>query len=208
MDAYEKLFVKMEAERKLVKEVETKRELSGKSKAKKKRSRRIRNKKILTNSTEKNIGHSVKIKDTVKPLEKPENGKKKFSKLQTEKKILVAMKALKLPNDTDIKIITTDSIIKDCKLGKYILIVDNILEENNAKEGILTTISNKGIKYIIATGFANGFFEVAAANGLHLIKCSDAKLIDEGNNIEVYLEEGVIFDVDTGQEYIFNPALG
>ncbi len=205
MDAYEKLFVKMEAERTLVEEEETKRELSGKSKAKKKR---FRNKKILTNSTGKNIGPSAKIDDKVKPLEKPENGKKQFSKLQTEKKISVTMKALKFSDDTDIKIIIPDSIIKDCRLGKYILIVDNILEENNAKEDILTTISNKGIKYIIAAGFANGFFEVAAANGLHLIKCSDAKVIDEGNNIEVYLEEGVVFDIDTGQEYIFNPALG
>jgi sRNA-binding carbon storage regulator CsrA len=228
MDAYEKLFVKMEAERKLAEEEESKDELSCNAEGdirpsvliqedikppdqvevKKKLSNDTENKKTQTTNTEDKIDHSANIEEKRKALEKAENGKNKSPEIQAGRKSSVRLKALKLTNGAGRNIDITDSALKDCKLGKNILIIDAILEENNSREDILTTIENKGIEYVIAPGFASGFYEKTAGNGLRLIKCSDAWLIDEGSNIEVFMEEGVIFDVDSGQEYRFNPALG
>jgi len=142
-------------------------------------------------------------KDEIKSLEETENEKKQSVKVEPEKELLLKLKVFKSAMDISTGEIIPDIGVKEGQLRNHVLVVDYNLDENSFKDEILIMIKKAGVDYIIAPGFAERLCKKTADIGLHLIKCSHTKLIDEGNYIEVYREEGVIYDVDNGQEYKF-----
>lgn len=175
MDAYEKLFVRREAERQLHEKMENE----------------------LKPLDEK--------EDNRKPADDTQDLKKAFVRVEPEKKLLTKMKVLKLSKNVTTGMGISERHLKEDSSGNPILIVDDILEENDTPEDILTMIKAAGIEYIIAPGFAEVLHEKVANLGLRLIRCSESKCIEEGNDIDVHLSEGIIFDLDTEQEYKINP---
>jgi len=109
------------------------------------------------------------------------------------------------------KNVTTNNVIfysglKEGSLKDHVLVADNNVGENDSNEQIQTAINaikSSGIEYVIAPGFAEGFHKNAVVIGLRLIKCSDSETLEQGDNIEVYLSEGLIHNIDTEQECKF-----
>ncbi len=233
MDAYEKLFLKMETERKLTEKEEAKQEFNGKTIEEKWTPVNLEDKEKPLKEKENDKKHYVEIEDKRKKTEekvakkeqKAQRKEKKDSLIKhkrnfgylsrfklnkkpsnngkPEKKPNVQLKVFKFS-----KAVSSDEIIpiiraKETQSKGYVLVIDNNFDDNNFKKDILIKIKKIGIDYIIASDFAVGFCKQAVDLGIHLMKCSNAKLIDSGNDIEVYLEEGVIFDFDNGQEYKF-----
>ncbi|KHE93287.1 MAG: hypothetical protein K8F52_00325 [Candidatus Scalindua rubra] len=109
------------------------------------------------------------------------------------------------------KNVTTNNVIfysglKEGSLRDHVLVTDNNIGENDSNEHIQTAINAikaSGIEYVVAPGFAEGFHKNAVTIGLHLIKCNDSKALEKGDNIEIYLKEGLIHNIDTEQECKF-----
>lgn len=213
MDAFEKWFDKMEAERKLAEAEDTKKKLdvkmegvirpSDKIPDEIKPSDKIEVKKELSEKWEEKIGHLQKYKTKLSHLIKLKSNKKPSANVKPKKKPNDQIKVFKFSNDISTVKIIPDIWVKEVQLKNHVLVVDHNIDENGFKDEMLIMIKSAGIDYIIAPGFEEEFYKKASDSGLHLIECSDTKLIDEGKNIKVYLEEGVIFDVDNGQELKF-----
>lgn len=119
------------------------------------------------------------------------------------------MKVLKYSNDTNTNNIIFKRGLKEGSLEGHVLVADNSFGEGSSKEQIQKTINaikSAGIEYVIAPCFVEEFYKNAVDIGLHLIKCSDSKSIGNGgDNIEVYLRDGLILNTDTEQEFKFKP---
>ncbi|MGR3302868.1 MAG: hypothetical protein ACUZ8I_10255 [Candidatus Scalindua sp.] len=117
------------------------------------------------------------------------------------------MKVLKYSNDTNTNNIIFKRGLKEGSLEGHVLVADNSFGEGISKEQIQKTINaikSTGIEYVIAPCFVKEFYKNANDIGLHLIKCSDSKSIGKGgDNIEVYLRDGLILNTDTEQEFKF-----
>jgi sRNA-binding carbon storage regulator CsrA len=183
MEDKEKLLEETEDEKKRFVKMETKKELSEKRKERKSPPLEYKTK----------LSHLTKLKPSKKPSDNAKPGKKPYDQI----------KVFKFSKDVSTVEIIHDIGAKEIQLRNHVLVVDYNLDDNSFKDETLIMIKKVGIDYMIAPGFTEGFYKKASGIGLHLIKCSDSKLIDEGNNIKVYLEEGVLFDVDNGQEYKF-----
>lgn len=116
------------------------------------------------------------------------------------------MKVMKFSKD---KITNNEIFYSELKEGlirDHVLVADNYIGENDSNDQIQTAISaikSSGIEYVIAPGFTEGFHKNAVAIGLHLIKCNDSETLEKGDNIEIYLKEGLILNIDTEQECKF-----
>jgi len=118
------------------------------------------------------------------------------------------MKVLKFSKDINTDNILFERGMKEGSLKSHVLVADNNIGENDSTEQIQTAINaikSAGIEYVIAPGFAEEFYKNAVAIGLNLIKCSDSKSLEKGDNIEVHLREGLILNIDTEQECKFKP---
>ncbi len=142
-----------------------------------------------------------------------------FTKLKSKQKLLVEnvkpedksidqLKVFKFEQGVSTVELIHGIGIKDNQLRGYALLVDCNIDEKSFNDSRLARIKKAGIGYIIALGFSEGFCNKVAGMELHLINCSGAMLINEGNKIEVYLEDGVIFDVDNGNEYKYKMMTG
>ncbi|MGR3174746.1 MAG: hypothetical protein ACUZ8N_09125 [Candidatus Scalindua sp.] len=118
------------------------------------------------------------------------------------------MKVLKFSKDTNTNNIIFERGLKEGSLAGHVLVADNNFGESSSKEQVQKTINaikSAGIEYVIAPSFVEESYKNAVDTGLHLIKCSDSKSINEGDNIEVYLRDGLILNTDTEQEFKFKP---
>ncbi|NOR65593.1 MAG: hypothetical protein GQ468_06210 [Candidatus Scalindua sp.] len=118
------------------------------------------------------------------------------------------MKVLKFSNGSTAINVIIASNLKAGTLKGHVLVEDNYFGENGSNEKIQTAINvikSAGIEYVIAPGFSEKFYKNAVEKGLNLIKCSDSKTFEKGDNIEVYLSEGLILNIDTEQECKFKP---
>ncbi len=118
------------------------------------------------------------------------------------------MKVLKLSNDTNTNNIIFEKGLKAGSLAGHVLVADDNFGKSSSKEQeqkTINAIKSAGIEYVIAPNFEEKFYQNAVDRGLHLIKCSNSKSIDKGNNIEVYLREGLILNIDTEQVIKFKP---
>lgn len=118
------------------------------------------------------------------------------------------MKVLKFSKDINANNIIFEKGLKAGSLAGHVLVADDNFGKSSSKEQeqkTINAIKSAGIEYVIAPNFEEKFYKNAVDIGLHLIKCSDSKSIDKGNNIEVYLREGLILNIDTEQEIKFKP---
>ncbi len=116
------------------------------------------------------------------------------------------MKVLKFSNVRISKNVIFESGLKPGSLKDHILVADNNFGENGSNEQVqaaINAIKSAGIEYVIAPGFKEESYENAVAVGLHLMQCSDSKSLAKGDNIDVYLSEGLILNIDTEQECKF-----
>jgi sRNA-binding carbon storage regulator CsrA len=181
--------------------IEVKQDLSDNAEDQEKRIVKIEVKEELSEKKEEQIGHLQKYKTKLSHLIKFRSSKEPSANVKPEEKSNDQIKVFKFSNDISTVEIIPDIWTKDVQLKNHALVVDNNLDENGIKDEMLIMIKTSGIDYIIGPGFEEGFYEKASDAGLQLIECSDTGLIDEGKNIMVYRDEGVIFDVDNGQEF-------
>ncbi len=116
------------------------------------------------------------------------------------------MNVMKFSKDMTTNNVMLYSGLKEDSLRDHVLVADNNIGENDSIEQIHTAINaikSSGIEYVIAPGFAEGFHKNAVAIGLRLIKSNDSKTLEKGDSIEIYLNEGLILNIDTEQECKF-----
>ena len=75
----------------------------------------------------------------------------------------------------------------------------------SSREHAPLAIKIAGITYVIAPSFARIFFRTAYNIGLAVIECAEAEKIEQGDNIEVLLGEGIIRNTTRDAEYRFVP---
>jgi 3-isopropylmalate dehydratase small subunit len=118
------------------------------------------------------------------------------------------MKVMKFSKDMTTNNVIFYSGLKEGSLRDHVLVADNNIGENDSNEQIQTSINaikSSGIEYVIAPSFAEEFHKNAVDMGLRLLKCNDSKSLEKGDNIEVYLSECLIHNIDTEQECKFKP---
>ena len=74
----------------------------------------------------------------------------------------------------------------------------------SSREHAPLAIKTAGV-YVIAQSFARIFYRSAINIGLALVECAEADRIQQGDNIEVLLGEGVIRNLTRSEEYRFMP---
>ena len=113
------------------------------------------------------------------------------------------MKVLKFSKDSATNIVIIESGLKAGTLKDHVLVGDNYFGKNGSNEKVQTAINaikSAGIEYIIAPGLSEAFYKNADETGLNLIKCSDSKTLEKGDDIEIYLKEDLILNIDTEHE--------
>jgi len=79
----------------------------------------------------------------------------------------------------------------------------------SSREHAPIAIKASGIATVIAESFARIFYRNGFNIGLPLIESAEAaEGIDDGDEVEVSLEEGVVRNITTGEEYAFAPITG
>ena len=79
----------------------------------------------------------------------------------------------------------------------------------SSREHAPIAIKASGIAAVIAESFARIFYRNGFNIGLPLIESAEAAAgISDGDEVEVSLEEGVVRDLTTGEEYRFAPITG
>jgi len=73
----------------------------------------------------------------------------------------------------------------------------------SSREQAATSLKYAGIDAIIAKSFARIFFRNAINQGLLVIECNCADEIEDGDEIEIDVENGIIFDVSKKKRYSF-----
>jgi len=73
----------------------------------------------------------------------------------------------------------------------------------SSREQAATCLKYAGIDAIIAKSFARIFFRNAINNGLLVIECKDADEINDGDEVEIDVEDGIIKDKSNGKEIKF-----
>ncbi len=162
-----------------------------------------RKERIVKIENKKKTGSLLKYKMKLASLLKSEPSKKPSDNIKPEEKPNDQIKVFKFSKDVNTVKIIPDIWAKKVQLNNHVLVVDYNLNKDPFSDEVFIMIKETGIEYMIAPGFDEGFCKKASDTGLLLIECSDTKLLDEGTNIEVYQEEGVIFDADNGQEFKF-----
>ena len=75
----------------------------------------------------------------------------------------------------------------------------------SSREHAPIAIKEAGIGYIIAPSFARIFYRNAFNIGLIVVECPDTDKINQGDDLEVLLKEGVIKNNTRNEEYKFTP---
>jgi len=76
----------------------------------------------------------------------------------------------------------------------------------SSREHAVWALRGAGVQAVIADSFARIFFRNSINNGFIVIECPGAsEKIDSGNELEIDLEEGKIFNITKEEEYTFNP---
>ncbi|HPC78446.1 MAG TPA: 3-isopropylmalate dehydratase, partial [bacterium] len=74
----------------------------------------------------------------------------------------------------------------------------------SSREQAPLVIKNAGLSAVVASSFARIFYRNAINNGLPLVEC-DTSRIQDGDELEIDLENGVVRDLTGGFEMGINP---
>lgn len=96
--------------------------------------------------------------------------------------------------------------VKKVKPGDFV-VGGNNFGLGSSREHAPRIIKISGVAAVIAKSFARIFYRNAINVGLPVIEC-DTDRIDEGDELEVYLEEGKIKNLTKGEELKFAPIPG
>ncbi|MGC8970588.1 MAG: 3-isopropylmalate dehydratase small subunit [bacterium] len=93
--------------------------------------------------------------------------------------------------------------IKKIKPGDIIVAGKNF-GCGSSREQAPLVIKNAGLSAVVAISFARIFYRNAINNGLPLVEC-DTSNIEDGDELEINLEEGVVKDITKGFQIKINP---
>lgn len=74
----------------------------------------------------------------------------------------------------------------------------------SSREQAPLVIKNAGLSAVVAMSFARIFYRNAINNGLPLVEC-DTSRINDGDELEIDLEKGIVKDITQGFEITINP---
>lgn len=95
------------------------------------------------------------------------------------------------------------NFIKKIKPGDIIVAGKNF-GCGSSREQAPLVIKNAGLSAVVAVSFARIFYRNAINNGLPLVEC-DTSNIDDGDELEIELEKGIVKDITKGFEIQINP---
>lgn len=76
----------------------------------------------------------------------------------------------------------------------------------SSREHAPIAIKESGISLVIARSFARIFYRNAINIGLAIIECEEAAVaIEDGHQVEADLDQGIIYDITTGQRFKTQP---
>ena len=75
----------------------------------------------------------------------------------------------------------------------------------SSREHAPLALKGCGVRCIIAKTFARIFFRNAVNIGLPVLECAEADEIADGDELDVDLEKGVIYNLTTNKEYATTP---
>lgn len=93
--------------------------------------------------------------------------------------------------------------IKKIKQGDIIVAGKNF-GCGSSREQAPLVIKNAGLSAVVAVSFARIFYRNAINNGLPLVEC-DTSRIEEGDELEINLEEGTVTDITKNFQIRINP---
>ena len=100
-----------------------------------------------------------------------------------------------------------DEDFKEKLKDRKIIVAGDNFGCGSSREHAPLSIKASGIKLIIAKTFARIFFRNAINIGLAVIPSMEASVnINDGDEIEVNLDNGEIKDISTGKTFIINPV--
>lgn len=73
----------------------------------------------------------------------------------------------------------------------------------SSREHAPIAIKAAGVEIVIAKSFARIFYRNAFNTGLLILECKDTDKIDEGDKLEVSLDDGIIKNLSKNEEYKF-----
>lgn len=75
----------------------------------------------------------------------------------------------------------------------------------SSREHAPLALKAAGISAVIAKSFARIFYRNSFNTGLLILECTDVEHIDEGDFLDVDIDNGIIKNITKNQEYKFNP---
>lgn len=75
----------------------------------------------------------------------------------------------------------------------------------SSREQAATCLKYTGIDAIIAKSFARIFFRNAINQGLLVIECRDTDEINDGDKLEINVDDGIINNLSNGKKFEFKP---
>lgn len=75
----------------------------------------------------------------------------------------------------------------------------------SSREQAATCLKYAGIDAIIAKSFARIFFRNAINQGLLVIECRDTDEINDGDKLEINVDDGIINNLSNGKKFEFKP---
>ncbi|MCL5772521.1 MAG: 3-isopropylmalate dehydratase small subunit [Actinobacteria bacterium] len=123
--------------------------------------------------------------------------------------VIIPARYLNTSNESELAAHCFEDLDKDFiekSKNRKIIVAGENFGCGSSREHAPISIKASGIKLIIAESFARIFFRNAINIGLPVIVNPEAaNNINDGDNIEVDLDKGIIRDITTGKEFKTNP---
>lgn len=90
--------------------------------------------------------------------------------------------------------------------GNGVIIAGHNFGSGSSREHAAIALKVAGVQAIVARSYSTIFHRNAINNGLPVIECDEAvDAVEEGHEVRIDLEAGVLNDLTTGEEYRFEP---
>ncbi len=93
---------------------------------------------------------------------------------------------------------------ENVKPGDFVVAGENF-GCGSSREHAPLALKATGIEAVIAKSFARIFFRNAVNIGLKVVECKETDKIDDGDELEIDYEKGIVFNKTKGEEYRINP---